>query len=136
MTRSRLRRPTSKSITTTVLPAWASAAPREADAVVFPPPPLPDVTTMTLDMRHSTPTETILSRAVIGLNESRKREGPLVAADLHSAAMEVGAPMLGHAVESVDGHQFGLHPATEDARLPAGHDAGDRPTPQRAVDVD
>src|SRR6266540_5126090 len=47
-TRSRLRRPTSKSTTTTFCPASASAAPRAAVDVVFPTPPFPDVTTRTL----------------------------------------------------------------------------------------
>src|SRR3954464_1617508 len=50
MTRSRLRRPTSKSTTTTFLPIFASAAPSAAVDVVLPTPPLPDVTTRTLAM--------------------------------------------------------------------------------------
>src|SRR5258708_36518073 len=48
MTRSRLRRPTSKSMTTTFSPICASAAPSAAVEVVFPTPPFPDVTTKTL----------------------------------------------------------------------------------------
>src|SRR5215208_2789048 len=48
ITRSRLRRPTSKSTTTTFCPPCASAAPRAAVVVVLPTPPLPDVTTNTL----------------------------------------------------------------------------------------
>src|SRR5258707_352353 len=47
-TRSRLRRPTSKSTTTTFSPSCARAAPSAAVEVVFPTPPLPDVTTRTL----------------------------------------------------------------------------------------
>src|ERR1700736_189067 len=47
-TRSRLRRPTSKSTTTTFSPICASAAPSAAVEVVLPTPPLPDVTTNTL----------------------------------------------------------------------------------------
>src|SRR5258708_40245942 len=47
-TRSRLRRPTSKSMTTTFSPSCARAAPSAAVEVVFPTPPLPDVTTRTL----------------------------------------------------------------------------------------
>src|ERR1700751_3965223 len=46
-TRSRLRRPTSKSTTTTLSPECASAAPSAAVEVVLPTPPLPDVTTTT-----------------------------------------------------------------------------------------
>src|SRR6266853_1659089 len=48
MTRSRLRRPMSKSITTTAWPVRASAAPKAAVDVVLPTPPFPDVTTTTL----------------------------------------------------------------------------------------
>src|SRR5258708_15868815 len=48
MTRSRLRRPTSKSMTTTFSPICASAAPSAAVEVVLPTPPFPDVTTKTL----------------------------------------------------------------------------------------
>src|SRR3981081_3953020 len=48
MTRSRLRRPTSKSMTTTFSPICASAAPSAAVEVVFPTPPFPDVTTKNL----------------------------------------------------------------------------------------
>src|ERR1700686_3273003 len=47
-TRSRVRRPTSKSTTTTFAPICASAAPSAAVEVVLPTPPLPDVTTKTL----------------------------------------------------------------------------------------
>src|SRR5918993_4709557 len=47
MIRSRLRRPTSKSIIATFCPDWASAAPSAAVEVVLPTPPLPDVTTRT-----------------------------------------------------------------------------------------
>src|SRR3981081_771086 len=48
ITRSRLRRPTSKSMTATFSPICASAAPSAAVEVVFPTPPFPDVTTKTL----------------------------------------------------------------------------------------
>src|SRR6185369_4313507 len=46
MMRSRLRSPMSKSITATFLPRRASPQERLAEVVVFPTPPLPDVTTM------------------------------------------------------------------------------------------
>ena len=51
ITRSRLRKPTSKSTTTTFCPLCASAAPSAAVEVVFPTPPLPEVTTRTLAIR-------------------------------------------------------------------------------------
>src|SRR5208283_3039427 len=50
MIRSRLRKPTSKSTTATLWPSKAKAAPRAAVDVVLPTPPLPDVTTIILDM--------------------------------------------------------------------------------------
>ena len=43
---SRLRKPTSASTNTTDAPRCASAVPRFAVVVVFPTPPLPDVTTI------------------------------------------------------------------------------------------
>src|SRR3954468_16944310 len=46
MMRSRLRRPMSKSMTATFLPRRASPQDRLAEVVVFPTPPLPEVTTM------------------------------------------------------------------------------------------
>src|SRR5690606_15760478 len=46
MTRSRLRRPTSKSITATRCPRRARPQARLAAVVVLPTPPFPDVTTM------------------------------------------------------------------------------------------
>src|SRR5882757_8784305 len=46
MIRSRLRSPMSKSITATFLPRRASPQARLAEVVVFPTPPLPEVTTM------------------------------------------------------------------------------------------
>src|SRR6185295_20029651 len=48
MMRSRLRRPTSKSITATLWPASARPAEKLALVVVLPTPPLPEVTTMIL----------------------------------------------------------------------------------------
>src|SRR5690554_4551686 len=48
MTTSRLRRPTSVSMTQTFSPRRASAAPTLAVVVVLPTPPVPDVTTMAL----------------------------------------------------------------------------------------
>jgi hypothetical protein len=46
MIRSRLRRPTSKSITAVFLPAFARPQAMLALVVVLPTPPLPEVTTM------------------------------------------------------------------------------------------
>src|SRR5215212_335885 len=63
ITRSRLRRPTSKSTTTAFCPPCASAAPSAAVDVVLPTPPLPDVTTSTFAILGSPhPTKLLLRR--------------------------------------------------------------------------
>src|SRR5260370_22049777 len=49
--RSRLRKPTSKSMTTVFLPRWASPVANAAAVVVLPTPPLPEVTTTTCAKR-------------------------------------------------------------------------------------
>src|SRR6188768_578538 len=49
MTRSRLRKPTSKSIATVLKPSWARPVAMLALVVVLPTPPLPEVMTTTLD---------------------------------------------------------------------------------------
>ena len=56
MMRSRLRRPTSKSITTVLYPLKAKPAAKDALVVVLPTPPLPEVTTTifaTMDYSYS-----------------------------------------------------------------------------------
>src|SRR5258705_9778923 len=50
MTTSRLRRPMSASISTTLIPSCAMAAPRLQVVVVLPTPPLPDVMTIARPM--------------------------------------------------------------------------------------
>src|SRR5215471_19279168 len=80
MTKSRLRRPMSKSITTIVWPVCASAAPKAAVDVVLPTPPFPDVTTTTLPnpspccFSRLPPPLSYRRRAKLGL---ASREGPL-----------------------------------------------------------
>jgi hypothetical protein len=54
MIKSRLRKPTSKSITTVLWPRWAKPVAKDALVVVLPTPPLPDVTT-TIFATESTP---------------------------------------------------------------------------------
>src|SRR5580704_4430669 len=59
ITRSRLRKPTSKSTTTTFCPVRANAAPSAAVDVVLPTPPLPDVTTIIRAIPSPSTAETI-----------------------------------------------------------------------------
>src|SRR5580692_2111742 len=124
-TRSRLRRPTSKSTTTTFSPIWASAAPSAAVEVVLPTPPLPDVTTKTLAILIS------LSRLIQRCN-------------LHDVAVE---PHLRWPIPqgrvyffrglivAVDGHEFGLDLLAIDARGGIAVGARHRPAAQRSVDM-
>jgi hypothetical protein len=51
--RSRFLKPTSKSITAVLKPRKARAVEKLALVVVFPTPPLPDVTTIILAMKNS-----------------------------------------------------------------------------------
>src|SRR6516225_202048 len=103
-TRSRLRRPTSKSITTTFCPICASVAPSAAVEVVFPTPPLPDVTTRTLAI-------------LVSSHQSIQR------CYLHDIALEpnlgrpiakTGVDLLSRPVITVDGEQLGFDFLTVD----------------------
>src|SRR5688572_24651993 len=126
ITRSRLRRPTSKSTTTTFCPLWASAAPRAAVEVVLPTPPLPDVTTMTFAI-VLTPTPLV---------QGFERDRLAVEARLHGATAELPVHVLGGLVEPVDGDELGLELAAIDAGPGVAHRAGDGAAAQRAVDMD
>jgi hypothetical protein len=55
ITRSRLRKPTSKSMTTVLWPRNASPAAKAAAVVVLPTPPLPDVIATTFATKSSLP---------------------------------------------------------------------------------
>src|SRR3974377_800639 len=98
-TRSRLRRPTMKSLTTTFCPICASVAPRAAVEVVLPTPPLPDVTTRTLAI-------------LVSPHQSIQR------CNLHDIAIEpylrrpiaqIGVDFLSRPIIAVDGEQLRFH---------------------------
>src|SRR3984957_2681721 len=126
ITRSRLRRPTSKSMTTTLSPICASAAPSAAVDVVLPTPPLPDVTTKTLAILIS----------FVELIEW---------CDLHDVAFQ---PCLGWTVAqgdvnlfsglviTVDGKQFGFDLLAENPRRGIAAETRHRAAAKRAIDVD
>src|SRR3954467_8298631 len=125
ITRSRLRRPTSKSTTTTFCPLCASAAPSAAVEVVFPTPPLPEVTTRTLAIRN------LLSRLIQRGN-------------FHGVAFQPGLrrPVANRNIDffcclvvAVDRKQLGLDPLAVDPRVGISVDARHRTAAQRAVDV-
>src|SRR3954451_8672088 len=98
ITRSRLRRPTSKSTTTTLCPPCASAAPSAAVVVVFPTPPLPDVTTRTLDILD------LLSRLI----QRGYLHGVALQPGLRRAVAERFVDFFCGLVVAVDGKQFRL----------------------------
>src|SRR5499427_3810605 len=108
MTISRLRSPTSKSTTATLLPVRASAAPSAAVDVVLPTPPLPDVTTITLPI-SSPPTP----NSVNFRNDERLARQP----SLDRLASQLGVEVLGGTIITVDGQKLGFETCAEDARL-------------------
>src|SRR6476619_448304 len=126
ITRSRLRRPTSKSTTTTFCPLCASAAPSAAVEVVFPTPPLPEVTTRTLAIRD------LLSR----LAQRGYFHGVALQPGLRRAVAERVVDFFCGLVVAVDGEQLGLDPLAVDPRIGIAVDARHRAAAQRAVNVD
>src|SRR6187455_1520070 len=123
ITRSRLRKPTSKSTTTTFCPRWASAAPSAAVEVVFPTPPLPEVTTSTL--------------AILDLLVQRcDFHGVALQPGLRRAVTQRDVDFFSSLVVAVDGEQFGFDLLAVDPRIAIAVDARHRAAAQRAVDVD
>src|SRR6266508_2146000 len=93
MTRSRLRRPMSKSITTTVWPVRASAVPKAAVDVVLPTPPFPDVTTTTLP----------ISVTLLFQSSATTRYRVAFEPSLDRPAAKVHFDIVGSLVQAVDG---------------------------------
>src|ERR1017187_7067084 len=137
ITRSRLRRPTSKSTTTTFCPARASAAPSAAVEVVLPTPPLPDVTTMTLPMVFSKSVSIpTLCRFNAASVHRRHHQHLAVEPGLNEPPAQGGVEVFRGAVEAVDRQQLRFDLAAEDARRPVAGHAGHGAAPQGAVDMD
>src|ERR1700759_5723664 len=111
MIRSRLRKPTSKSTRATFLPVFATAAPRAAVEVVFPTPPLPDVTTTTLPIYL--PPFCWLSGLSV---ERRDAQHVVFQKSLDRFSARRGLHLLGGAIPAVHRQQFGFVPAAENAR--------------------
>src|SRR6476646_3871331 len=126
ITRSRLRRPTSKSMTTTLSPLWASAAPRAAVDVVFPTPPLPDVTTRTLAI--------VISLA--GLIQRGNFHGVALQPGLGRPVAKRSVDFFSGLVEAVDRKQFRLDLLAIDPGRRIAVDARHRPAAERAVNMD
>src|SRR2546429_3190377 len=126
ITRSRLRRPTSKSTTTTFCPLCASAAPSAAVEVVFPTPPLPEVTTSTLAIRD------LLSRLI----QRGNFHGVALQPGLRRAVAERDVDFFCSLVVAVDGEQLCLDLLAVDPRIGIAVDARHRAAAQRPVDMD
>src|SRR5690348_2967416 len=148
MMRSRLRRPTSKSMTATLWPRWARPVAREADVVVLPTPPLPDVTTMiSVKVELSSDPSLSCGRSAAGAatsipaparpGSSQIRNLQLVAVqvDLHRLAFVLRGDLLEHAVMAGDGNQFRPEFAAIDARAFVAQRAGEGASAQRTVHV-
>src|SRR3954471_2323908 len=125
MIRSRLRRPTSKSMTAVLCPRSARPDEKLALVVVLPTPPLPEVTT------------TIFAMEIGSLElEGSHHEDAVDQPPLGGLAGDFpGQRRLHRAVDACDGDQFGFEAGGEDAGLGVAARAGDGLAAQRAVDV-
>src|SRR5690606_30397525 len=126
MIRSRLRRPTSKSMTATFLPRRARPHARLALVVVLPTPPLPDVTTMISAMWVP----------LVGLLVQRgDLELVAIQPHLRGPPAQVLRDLLEHLGVPGDGDELAEDPAAEEAGPGVALWAGEGPAAQRAVDV-
>src|SRR5688572_32710936 len=107
MIRSRLRRPTSKSMTAVFLPALARPQARDALVVVLPTPPLPEVTTMISANGLLQPRRAAL-RGYGGSVELLDAELVMLEPDLHRLAEQVLRDFLEHLVVTGDRDQLGV----------------------------
>src|SRR5690606_5643218 len=127
MIRSRLRRPTSKSMTAVLKPRRARPEAKLALVVVFPTPPLPDVTTTILVMEIP---------SVSGVSEWFDDQAVADATDLGRLARDVGGQRcLDGAVDARDRHQLRIEAGAEDPGVDVAARAGHRAAAQRRVDV-
>src|SRR5271167_4516794 len=117
-TRSRLRRPTSKSTTTTFSPICASAAPNAAVEVVLPTPPLPEVTTRTLAILLISPKQSIQWCNLYDF---------AIEPDLRRPRIQGRVDFFRRSVVTVDGQKFGFDFVAVDPRAQIAVDAGHRP---------
>src|SRR5690625_1722203 len=143
MIRSRLRRPTSKSMTATFLPACARPVAREALVVVLPTPPLPEVTTMisakvNLRMSCGCPVWTSCLDELVGRACLQRLDEQFFTIEptLHGLAGKLARNFFEYAVVAGDGNQFGPEIGAVDARVGVALGANQRAAAQGAVDVD
>src|ERR1700736_809645 len=126
MIRSRLRSPMSKSTTATRLPRCASPHAMLADVVVFPTPPLPEVTTI-ISANAGISYELICSRRTVSGTDAGEMQILAFQPGLHGAAGKLGGNRLEDAKHAGDRHEFGIKFLAEN---PAGK-APPAPRPPR-----
>src|SRR6267154_549577 len=147
ITRSRLRNPTSKSITTVLWPRSASPAAKAAAVVVFPTPPLPDVIATTFANKSSLP----LAAPVLVILQSPNLcaqppsrswtsipcHGQLVInkSDLHRRTVLFRRQLLADEIAPGNADQLGFEAGAKDSRLDVATGAGQRAAAQRAIDM-
>src|SRR5258708_4864933 len=139
MIRSRLRSPTSKSITTVLWPRNAKPAAKAAAVVVLPTPPLPEVMTTTfakIPPFACVPVRSVgaisrgafsgATRPIRNPNVAQRSQGdqasisgdgqPVIhQGDLHRRSLVLGRQLLADKIASGDADQFGLEARTEDS---------------------
>src|SRR5690554_5178684 len=113
MIRSRLRRPTSKSMTTVLWPRLARPVLIEALVVVLPTPPFPEVTTMILaKVQFLFRSGFVMSSYVVfGCHNIRPvqwryHQQVVPELDLHSAFPAIVLKIFGDFIVSGDGHKL------------------------------
>src|SRR5215472_9952115 len=126
MIRSRLRNPTSKSMTTVRCPRNASPPAIAAAEVVLPTPPLPEVSTITLPAKKTSPLPSI----------SRDGQPLIDQCDLHRETLLFRRQLLADEIATGDADELSLEPAAEDSCIDVAARTGQCPAAKRAIDVD
>src|SRR5690606_4003816 len=130
---SRLRRPTSKSMTTVRCPALARPAAKDALVVVFPTPPLPEVTTMILATVAVSRIE--LVRAAVAYLQRLYMQRLAIEIDLDGAPASGLVNVFTDPVGTGDRHQLCLQALAEDPGTAIALHARQCPPAQRAIDM-
>src|SRR5215469_4696562 len=138
ITKSRLRRPTSKSITTVLCPRIASPVAIAAAVVVLPTPPLPDVTTMTLANAPSSSPCLVRKSARTGAAAPARQNREMVVDERHLRRLlqQLGRDRLADEITAGDRDQLGFEALREDARALVARGAGDGAAAKCAIDMD
>src|SRR5258706_8278425 len=155
MIRSRLRSPMSKSTTATRLPRCASPHAMLADVVVFPTPPLPEVTTIIsanagisyemfeaagfgLERAPFSSRMTVIDNVPRSVSGTDARETQFLARQpgLHGVAGQLGRNRLENAKHAGDRDEFGMKFLAEHPRGELTARAGHRASAQRTVNME